>query len=83
MNVHLNVVIGSLNVISRSKYHAPSNGATVFAVSLILCILCTYLGKGKWIELFTETDLSFNLHFQHIGLNTQPTGKPSAPFERA
>ncbi len=49
---------------SRPKFHALSNGALVFAVSLILC-------TEKLIKLFTETVLAFNLHFQNIGINLQ------------
>jgi hypothetical protein len=48
----------------RPKCHVLSNGAIVFAVSLILC-------TRKLIKLFTETLLSFNYHFQHIGINLQ------------
>jgi hypothetical protein len=40
----------------RPVFHALSNGALVFAVSIILC-------KGKWVKLFTETLLAFNLTF--------------------
>jgi hypothetical protein len=62
----------NVNVVSSPKFHVLSNGALVFALSLILC-------TGKWIQLFTDIVLAFSLHFQHIGL----TGKPSAPFARA
>jgi hypothetical protein len=48
----------NVNVVSR-PFHVLSNGALVFAVSLILC-------TGKWIKLFTEKELEFNLYFQHI-----------------
>jgi hypothetical protein len=51
-------------VASIQKFHVLSNGALVFAVSLILC-------TGKWRKLFTEALLAFNLHFQHMGLNLQ------------
>jgi hypothetical protein len=50
-------------VVSSVEFHVLSNGALVTAVvGLILC-------KGKWIKLFTETELACNLLFQHIGLN--------------
>jgi hypothetical protein len=48
--------------VSIPKFHVLSNDALVFAVSLIFC-------TGKWIKLFTETVLAFNLHFQHKRLN--------------
>jgi hypothetical protein len=54
----------NVHAISR-LFHVLSNGALVFTISLI--ILCT----GKWIELFAETLLAFNLHFQLIGINLQ------------
>jgi hypothetical protein len=54
----------NVNVVSTPKFPALSNGALVSAVSLILC-------TGKGIKLFTETDLAFNLHFQHVVLNLQ------------
>jgi hypothetical protein len=53
----------NVHVISR-LFHVFSNSALDFAASLILC-------TGKWIKLFTETLLAFNLHFQQIGLNLQ------------
>jgi hypothetical protein len=59
----------NVHVVSRLKFHALSDGATVSPASQILC-------TGKWIELFTETVLAFNLHFQQF------TGKSSGPFER-
>jgi hypothetical protein len=49
----------NVHVVSTPKFDVHSNGALVFAVSLILC-------TGKWIKHFTETVLAFNLHFQHI-----------------
>jgi hypothetical protein len=55
------------------EFPALSNGALVFADSLILC-------TGKWTKRFTKTVLAFNFHFQQLGLNLQET---SAPFERA
>ncbi len=64
----------NVHVVSRPELPVLSNGALSFAVSLILC-------TGKWIQLFTETDLAFNLHFQYN--KTQLTGKQSPPFERA
>jgi hypothetical protein len=57
-------LIQNIHVVSRLKFHVLSNCVLVFDVSLILC-------TGKWIKLFTETVLAFNLHFQHIGLNIQ------------
>ncbi len=54
----------NVHVVSRPEFQVLSNGAIGLGVSLVLC-------TGKWIELFTETLLAFNLHFQHIGLNLQ------------
>jgi hypothetical protein len=54
----------NVHVVSKPEFHVLSNDALVTAVSLILC-------TGKWIRLFTETLLAFNLHFQHIGLDWQ------------
>jgi hypothetical protein len=54
----------NVRVVSRPKFYVLSNGALVFGVSLVLC-------TGKWIQLFTETVLAINLHFQHIKLNLQ------------
>jgi hypothetical protein len=51
-------------LILDQDFHALSNGALVFAVSLILC-------PGKWSKLFPETDLAFNLHFKQLGLHWQ------------
>jgi hypothetical protein len=51
-------------MLSRGKMHALSNGALVSGVSLILC-------TGKWKKIFTETELAFNMHFQHKRLNLQ------------
>jgi hypothetical protein len=45
----------NVHVVCRPKFHDISNGGSVFAVSLILC-------TGKWIQLFAETVLTFNLH---------------------
>jgi hypothetical protein len=53
----------NLNVASTIR-HDFSNDAISFAVGLLLC-------TGKWIKLFIEAVLVFNLHFQHIGLNLQ------------
>ncbi len=52
------------HVVSRPEFHALSNGALVFHVSLILC-------TGKWEKTFTETVFLVNMHFQHIGLHVQ------------
>ncbi len=54
----------NVNVVYEPKFPVLSNGALVFGVSIILC-------AGKWIQLFTETELAFNLHLQHIGLSLQ------------
>jgi hypothetical protein len=54
----------NVNVVFKPGFPAFSNGALVFAVSLILC-------TGKWIKPFIEIVFAFNLHFQHIGLNLQ------------
>jgi hypothetical protein len=54
----------NIHVVSRPEFHVLSNGALASAVSLILC-------TGKWTKHFTEADLAFNLHFQHIGLDLQ------------
>ncbi len=48
---------------SRPKFDVISNGALVFSVPKPNIL------TGKWIKLFFETVLAFNLHFQHIGLN--------------
>jgi hypothetical protein len=48
-------------IVSRPVFHVLSNGALGFGVSPILC-------TGKWRKHFTETDLAFNLRFQHIRL---------------
>jgi hypothetical protein len=47
----------------RPEFHVLSNGELLFGVSLILC-------TEEWIQLFTETVLAFNLHFQHIHIGT-------------
>jgi hypothetical protein len=52
----------NVQVASRPKCHVLSNGAFVCGASLILC-------TGKWIKLFTETVLEFNLLFQHIDIS--------------
>jgi hypothetical protein len=54
----------NVHAVPRPNFHVLSNGGLVFGVSLIFC-------RGKWIQLFTETVLAFNLHFQHMGLNFQ------------
>jgi hypothetical protein len=54
----------NFHVVSRPKFHVISNGALGFGASLILC-------TGKWIKLFAEAVLSFNLHFQHMVLKLQ------------
>jgi hypothetical protein len=54
----------NFHAVSIPEFPALSNGALVFAVSLILC-------TGKWTKLFTETVVVLNLHFQHIGLKLQ------------
>jgi hypothetical protein len=64
-----------IHVVYRLKFPALSNGALVFAVSLILC-------TRNWRKHFTKTGLAFHFHFQQFG-RTQLTGKPSPPFERA
>jgi hypothetical protein len=43
------------------KCHVLSNGALVFAESLISC-------TADWIKLFTGTVLALNLYFMHIRL---------------
>ncbi len=58
------------------EFPVLSNGALFSALSLILC-------TGKCNQLFTETVLASNLHFQHIGLNWQENHERSPPFERA
>jgi hypothetical protein len=50
--------IQNLNAASRPS-NVLSNGELVFRVNLILC-------TETLIQLFTETLLAFNLHFQHI-----------------
>jgi hypothetical protein len=54
----------NVHVVSRPGFLVLSNGAFVFAVSLILC-------TGKWRKHFTGTVLAFNLHFHQLGLNLQ------------
>ncbi len=57
-------------------FNVLSNGALVFAVSLILCL-------GKWIKLFTETGICIQPQFSfHFAFSTQLTEKISAAFER-
>jgi hypothetical protein len=70
-----NVLVVSM---SRPRFHVffPMVSALAFGVSLII-IICS----GKWIKLFTETLLAFNLNFQHY--TTALIGKPSPPFKRA
>jgi hypothetical protein len=64
-----------LHVVSGQNCLALSNGAlNAFGVSLMLF-------TGKWMKLFTETPVVFNMHFQHY--KTHCTERPSAPFERA
>jgi hypothetical protein len=65
-----------VHVASRPKFHVLSNGALVFGVTLISC-------TGKWINLFTETVLVFNLHFQHTGLHLQENQVHHSQFERS
>jgi hypothetical protein len=47
-----------------SKCPVLSNGAFFLDVSLIFC-------AGKWIQLFTEAVLAFNLHFPQLRLKLQ------------
>jgi hypothetical protein len=70
----------NVNVFSRLKFYVLSNGAIAFAVifctvclSCMSCIVCLILCtvNSKWIKLFIETVLAFNLHFKYIGLNLQ------------
>jgi hypothetical protein len=52
-------------VVPRPECRVLFNGTLVFAVNMILC-------TGKWIKLFSETVLVFNLHFQYKhGLSLQ------------
>jgi hypothetical protein len=59
----------NIYVASRPKLYVLSNGALIFGVSLILY-------TGKWIKLFTETVLAFNLHLTYIRLNLQENQVP-------
>jgi hypothetical protein len=64
----------NVNVVSKPKLRVLSNGAFVFAVSLILC-------TGKWIG---ET-IAQNCTCSQPGFSayrTKLTGKPNATFER-
>ncbi len=58
----------NVHVLSRPVFNVISNGALVFAVSLILW-------TGKWIQLFTET-------FACIQPAFSPFSHFSAPFEK-
>jgi hypothetical protein len=65
--------VKNVHVVSR-PFHAHSNGLIGFSVSQILC-------TGKWLKLFTETDLVFNPYL-FSAYRTELTGKPRARFER-
>jgi hypothetical protein len=60
--------------VSRPEFNVLSNGALVFAVSLILC-------AGKWKKIIHGNRAYIIPPFS--AYRTQLTGKPSAPFERA
>jgi hypothetical protein len=61
----------NVNLVSSSEFHVLSNGALVFAVSLILC------STGKWIELFAETLLAFkfNLAYRKLKCTSGESGR--------
>jgi hypothetical protein len=56
------------NIVSRPEFHILCNCTFFSAVGPILC-------RAKWIQLFAETVIAFNLHFQHI-YRTQVIRKP-------
>jgi hypothetical protein len=60
---HTNETTCKISILFLSM-HAFSNVPLVFAVSLKLI-------TEKWNQLFTETVLAFNLHFQHKGMHLQ------------
>jgi hypothetical protein len=62
------------NAISRPKCHVLSNGALVFAVSIIFC-------TGKLIKLFAETALAC-IQPPFSAYRTQITGNQIARFKR-
>ncbi len=63
----------NVNVVSRPNLHALSNGALVFALSLILL-------TRKWIKTIHENWACIQHAFS--AFKTQLTGKPSVPYER-
>ncbi len=59
-----------------------SNGPIVSAVSQILCY-CVHTGKWIMLFIFTETVLTFNLSFQHIGRNLQEVKRTKCIFRKS